>query len=686
MTPYRLLRATTWQAGIVMVLLATTQTAVFAQRGTGIVRDSSTSAPLSGAVISALDSLKHPLGRAIADATGRYFIELPDAAKQLRVQRIGFQPHVVTLPRRRDALVTLDLWMTRVPTLLSGVTVNDDRQCAPDKSRAGALSLWEQARAGLLTAVVARDALPAQATIMGYQREINTATGRVDRQTERIIVGSTSRPFLASDAPPVLAERGYMELTDVGEKFKGPDADVLLDDSFAQTHCFGVRPADTGHPDAIGLTFEPVAGRGGLVDVRGTLWVESAIPALRSLEFSYTDGQGMLDRIGAGGDLQFHTMPNGVAFIESWTLSLPVINRPQLHDGRIIFQGAPQIPQRNDTGGIVLSASWPDGSKWMTPIVPVTGIIVEPGSKIPLAGVLIGLEADGQSFHTDSTGHFEMFPVLPGRYMVQMVDTTLAKFMAPRSKSVEIELFPAESLDLHFDLQGRAQAIRSLCKNIEPTPTTSTILGRIVDSAGATKIPRDIRIVAEWTADGPTAARETRTANVDDAGRFSICGIPREHTVLLTATHSNVQFTDLPVIVGATTDVSTLEWTLDFPRLVTAVAPGMAAFRGHVTRIGDDGAIAGADVWFPTLDRHASTDSTGAFRIERLPAGLLLVQVCTAGYTLQRDTLTLAAGTELVRSYTLYPRATNAGLEGINDIPSPAKQCAGPDLSRTRER
>src|SRR5665213_2601041 len=111
---------------IVAAALTTGATPSVAQRVTGIVRDTGTSAPLAGAVVSTLDAQRQPISHAVADSGGRYFIALTESATQLRVQRIGFQPRFVALPSTREALMTVDLWMTKIPTLLSGVTVNDE--------------------------------------------------------------------------------------------------------------------------------------------------------------------------------------------------------------------------------------------------------------------------------------------------------------------------------------------------------------------------------------------------------------------------------------------------------------------------------------------------------------------------------------------------------------------------------
>ena len=621
--------------------------AAWAQRATGFVRDSANASPVTGAVVSVLDSARQTVARTLSDAEGRYFVELPASATQLRVVRIGYQPRVIALSRQRGALETVDVRMLKLVTLLSTVLVNDERVCSKDKDRVGALSLWEQARAGLLAAVVAREAHPAEATIMSYQRVSDIRSNKVEWIKSRMVAGSTTRPFQAAEAPSALAEHGYMKRsTDGSQAFLAPDADVLLDDSFAATHCFSAKKADDEHPGAIGLAFEPAKGRDTLVDVAGTLWLEAGVPALRAIEFVYTDRNGILRRNNAGGTLSFHAMPNGVVFIDDWALRLPV---------RTIGLAR----QMSTTGGLVLRAAWPDSTHFETALQPVMGTITERDTHKPMADAFLEIPASGDAFFTDSSGRFAIFPILPGKYAVNAADTTLAEYVPPRIENGEMNIVAGrQPAELHFELESRSAAIKSLCRGFDASALSATLLGRLADSGGTAKIPDDVRIIAEWLQEGGTGKHETQTVSVDDKGRFSICGIPRDHAVMLTATHKDIHYADTPVSISPTAVVEAMEWTLDFNNLSHAVAPKLATLRGRVVRSASGGPIPLADVWFPSLDKHATTDSSGVFRLDSLQAGPLLVQIRTIGYGMRRDTVTIAAGRDVSRDFSLSSSAT----------------------------
>lgn len=541
----------------------------YAQRVAGIVRDTALSVPLAGAVVSTLDSLRQPLGRAITDASGRYSLELSPAATQLRVVRIGFQPRIHALAMGRTGTVVADIWMTKVATLLTTLLVNDERICSSHDGRVAALSLWEQARAGLLASVVAREALPATARLLRYDRRVNVGNPLVLLQTASITTGRTTRPYTTTAAPSVLAQRGYSQEDAGGRRFDAPDADALLDDSFAATHCFSVQQPDGDHAGAIGLAFEPAGGRDTLIDVRGTLWLDATVPALRSLEFRYVGGDKAWEAGGAAGSIHFHSMANGVVFIDEWKLRLPVLQRSERRVSAGYLGGAPvteattRVTQMGETGGYVLSATWPGQLHFQSALKPYAGRVKEEGTGRPLAGALVVLEATGDTLVADSAGRFELFPLLPGRYVVRTADTTFARYVAPRYSRGEVVIEPGRAVVAEFALPVRADAVQSLCGRAERSSTLSVLLGRIADTIDTVRLPRDLRVEASWVKEGSIMLRETQTVSLDDAGRFSLCGVPREKAILLTTKRVGAVVADTTVHIHRDSAVMAMAWTLD---------------------------------------------------------------------------------------------------------------------------
>ena len=312
----------TFTVGVVGAFVVAASQSLIAQQLRGVVSDSSISAPVSGAVVSVVDSSGVTAGRTITDGAGRFALSIPARAARLRVIRIGFQPRDVPLSLPLDAPIRVA--MSRLPTTLAAMRVSGRELCPGSDDRGPAFQLWEQARAGLLAAVVARELNPARVASLTFKRLFEPRDDLVRAISTRLTTGTTTRPFVASASAAEFARRGYMSEDGSGRTFFAPDADVLLDESFATVHCFHLAQDEAAHSGQIGLAFTPAPGRGRdtLVDVRGVIWIDRATPALRTLDFLYTALERPAMNFGAGGHIEFVTLSNGISFIDQWVLRL----------------------------------------------------------------------------------------------------------------------------------------------------------------------------------------------------------------------------------------------------------------------------------------------------------------------------------------------------------------------------
>ena len=658
----------------VLLLLATLLVPrASAQRITGIVRDTATQTSLSGAVVSTLDAQSQTLARTITDGAGRYSLALPANATHLRIVRIGFQPRMLALPSTRSALQTLDATMTKAPTLLSTVVVRDDRACSSDQNRPAALSLWEEARTGLLASIVAREAKPAEATIISYERWVDLSRSRVVKQTARKLSGRTTRPFLTRSSPSVLVERGYIEERNGEFSYDAPYADVHLDETFAETHCFSVRDADAAHAGAIGVAFEPRRDRTKVVDVKGTLWLEVGVPALRSIEFSFTGANAATVLGDAAGEIHFRTMNNGVLFVDEWHVRTPVMVQTrdpgrQLRIGRSSASGSDVVDTRpgrqaSDNGGIVSRAVWPDGEKWESPLKPLAGTVVVRGTLAPLEGALVAIDATGDSVLTDAAGRWAIFPVFPGRYEVTVADTSFSAFIRPRTARTEVDITPTVQGDLRIGLSGRAEAMRAICAT--PSDANSaTLLGRVIDTAGTTHVLKGMRVAGTWLGNVTVMGAGVRWRNdgesidVDEKGRFTLCDIPRGRAFQLAVYMQDKRVADTLITIAPKAEVAQVEWRVNIGALGSVVAQGPARFQGRVTQKKNAAPIDGVDLWLPSLDRRTTTDGAGDFAFSNLPPGYQVVSVRQPDFTTRLDTVRLVAGQTTTRTYALEPKTT----------------------------
>jgi hypothetical protein len=289
-----------------------------------------------------------------------------------------------------------------------------------------------------------------------------------------------------------------------GRLYSAPDADVLLDEDFAATHCFHIEGADPEHPGQIGLAFAPARGRDALVDVAGVIWMDRITPQLRSLDFLYTGLEPAATRARSGGHIEFRTMENGLTFIERWRLRLATLLVDER--SRDVASGIPnerrnradfRVADLRESGGVVLAASWPDGTNWRDSLSGLTGSVVQLHLPISIPAAVVSLSGTDAETQTSSNGSFELSPVVPGRYTVVVTDTTLAEYAAPRSTKLTADIVRGRLTTIRVELPPLVDVIRDVCREQRMPRGTSMIIGRVI-LPGATR-PSG-RVLARWQA------------------------------------------------------------------------------------------------------------------------------------------------------------------------------------------
>lgn len=497
-----------------LLFFASLRTAlVGAQDVHGVVRDSTSREPVSSAVIAFFDANGVAVGRNLSNERGMYRVAISQPAVRAHVVRLGYRPRDIKLA---DGVQELDIVLSRMPATLEEVRVHASVKCPQRRDGAAALALLEQARSGLLSTIVAREANPATMKLLDFRQILDG--DKADHLTVKIdSADKAATSFVAEKSGAEFVQYGFSRHDSLGgHVLSGPDADVLLDDGFAAGYCFRIQESDRNRPRQVGLGFFPAEEKRGRVDIDGTLWIDTAARSLRDIEFRYVgmpDNQGGVD---AGGHIYFREMPNGVVLIDRWSLRMAT---SRVNRGRITH-----VPM--ESGGEVARARWSDGQTWEASLGTLTLHLVDAvGAPVPRAIVM--LDSTEYAGSADSLGTVVIPDLFPGRYTVMFVDTALAhvpisirsafQFVAQRGKTDE-KVLHVPSEDDFLQVACRAAKDRHWVRIV--------VVNDIDNSPAAAAI---WEIGAEL---GSTSERVMGHGTVRDDGTRGICVRPPDHVAL----------------------------------------------------------------------------------------------------------------------------------------------------------
>jgi hypothetical protein len=536
-----------------------------AQRVRGTLRDSITGAAVSGAVVTVTDSAGQFLARSIGDEHGAFAVMRLNGSAKIHVIRIGYRPRDISIAAAAaDSSIAINL--LAIPLRLASVEAVGRRVCPGQAGTEQALELWEQARAGLLASVVAREAEAPTVRVLSFSRSGGVldwsipADSVAARRTVRARNVIADRSYVAARPAWAFASDGYMQEERGGDRtFYAPDEAVLLDPTFADTHCLHVVNGKGAHAEDVGIAFEPVhdGGRDTLVDVTGVLWLTRVGPELKSMEFHYTGLEP--EAKDSGGEVIFRLMPNGVPMIEEWSIRSALLVEDSPVVPNVIRRRPPDRPDRHDArligfhevGGKLVSAEWPNGKRWHAKLREISGRVFSlDGEAVP--GVRVWAQNTPDTATTDAEGRFTFPDMLSGLYLIRAADSSLAKVGVSRGATLASVLRGDDRVATIY-FTSLADMMRSRC-GTDRVPVGGTLLGRVVDVDGGA-VP-SARTVARWdlpapdtvhTAASKAKARPDHTESAADTdGRFAVCGVPLDRSLHLRIT-SDVGNADVDV-------------------------------------------------------------------------------------------------------------------------------------------
>ena len=401
------------------------------------------------------------------DAIGHAFIVLRDSSgtEVLRVLTDGNGAFLIQAPatgiyRIQTAIIGWKRWSSPAFALVEGETfaylmevpleairldalvIEGERECETDPDSGRAVSIvWDEARKALEAINWTRDSGRLRYQAIEFNRDLHPETLRsMGGQANRQAGMSTGSPFMSAPADE-LSTFGYVRNVGEGYRPYGPDAAVLLSQSFANDHCFTLQP----HPDEqtlIGLEFQPVRSR-EIPDIRGVMWLNRQTAQLQTMEFQYDRLPWPVSLRHAGGQIDFEQLPNGLWFVSEWRLRLPRLSRFT----RGTMLGQYRVVSYSETGGYVVQLRRGDGTPVLRTFIStpaamqvdsalptgdafssepsgIAGAVTDVLSGETLEGAVVILLDPSETIRSiavsDSNGAFAVRPPRPGAYSVRI--------------------------------------------------------------------------------------------------------------------------------------------------------------------------------------------------------------------------------------------------------------------------
>jgi hypothetical protein len=536
----------------------------------GEVTNATTGEGIAGAFVVLLDTADVQRGAVLTNDAGGFIVTAPRPGRyHLRVELIGFADTMTPVfDVAVDAIVMQRIAVQPRVIVLEAIDVAVEDRCRLSRDESGeTFRLWGEARKALsIAAWLEQERVPHQAVLYERSRELG-GLRLIDgvRHDRRIVSGFGRSPFVAERAAD-LARLGYVRAgEDDSYDYFGLDAHTLLSDEFLDTHCFRLRRPGVREQGMIGLGFEPVAGH-PLPDVAGTLWLDRASLALRSIEFRYTRHlvRGNVPPEAFGGRVELQRLANGAWIVRRWWIRMPQFVQSPVPErsgvqvreegGETLFVGVPAADVRDD------------GAR-------IDGVVFDSTRGVALGGARVFVDGLPHRATTAADGSFSLAGMPAGEHMVAFThaDTDrLGLVLAPVRVALEpggaarVALgipaaagCPAGAQDLAEARAAAGDGARGAVAGerraegpaaryraaVEATDrTTATIVGFAIDADRGEPVV-GARVTARWwpgrerhqraLLDESGGTRGLIHVNAGADGRFVVCGVPPGHVVQL---------------------------------------------------------------------------------------------------------------------------------------------------------
>lgn len=312
---------------LTLVALATPACAT-AQELHGVVLQQDSTTPAAGAIVVMLDSASDKVvARVVAGARGFFSLSAPTPRYvRLSVLRLGQRPtDAGGFSLAAGSAREVRLVLSNDPIAAAAFEVKAESKCRLRRDASATLQqLFDEARKTLMSSASSVSGTTNTATFSRYTRQDDKRGKPMQPERRTTSTGPTTRPFRSIDADRLVRD-GFVTrdaATDTST-YWAPDAEVLFDEQFLERHCLQLATGKDNRTGQLGIAFRPVNRPRDIVDVTGTIWMDSASRELRSVEYAYDGLARDLANAGAGGEVQFTHTSDGLWFVHEWTIRMP---------------------------------------------------------------------------------------------------------------------------------------------------------------------------------------------------------------------------------------------------------------------------------------------------------------------------------------------------------------------------
>ncbi len=520
---------------LMVLATAAITTPVDGQIVQGQVVDSLSGTPVGRGFVVLIDANRNEVVRTLSSAVGAFSIRAPGPGRyRLRSEVIAYRAwESPPFDVFGEGPTEVTLRIHRVPVRLSVLEVIGDERCDPMEASMDISTVWEEASKALSAAAWTANRQEYAHQLHRFRR---VESDRAPLRQEDVwhLTGQATQPF-AAIAPDRLASSGY--ILDIGgrRRYYGPDANVLLDEGFQDTHCFWARRGADEFGGLIGLSFRPVRDR-SVADIAGTLWLDAESAELRQIEYQYTEIPFDFTDDRIGGSIHFERLESGAWILSRWEIRTPVVRveqrmaRPGVIGARQVVAGLLHV------GGAVIESTTRDGSvEYASPnTVIVSGLAYDSSRLAPLADHMVSIAGTGYTTNTNSAGRFLFKTLLRGPYEISLGRLDSLGFDRGRAR---LPFEPGTSAEVVVVVPPLETVYRYHCGSGGLSAAQNIVVGMVHDAETGLPID-DVPIEALW-ANEPGQSDGSLRARSREDGAFTLCPVPSARRLTITTDVDN---------------------------------------------------------------------------------------------------------------------------------------------------